>query len=147
MPVTDVFDALQSTMGALYVNDFNKFGRTYRVQMQADARSASKPEDLGDVYVRSTTGEMIPLKSLLHDSQIVGPEQLERFNGFLAAKVLGSGKPGCQLRRGDRGGRGGRRHVAARGLHRSRGPARRSRRSAPARRRPSPSASPSSWCS
>ena len=54
MPVQDVFEALQSTMGALYVNDFNKFGRTYRVQMQADAPYRAQPEDLGAVYVRST---------------------------------------------------------------------------------------------
>jgi multidrug efflux pump len=95
VPVTDVFDALQSTMAALYVNDFNKFGRTYRVQMQADAPFRARPEDLGAVYVRSTTTrEMIPLKALIRTSNVVGPEQLERFNGFLGAKVLGAGKPG-----------------------------------------------------
>jgi len=95
VPVQDIFDALQSTMASLYVNDFNKFGRTYRVQMQADAPFRSKPEDLGDVYVRSTTTrEMIPLKALIRTTNVIGPEQLERFNGFLAAKVLGSGKPG-----------------------------------------------------
>ena len=95
VPVQDVFDALQSTMGALYVNDFNKFGRTYRVQMQADAPYRAQPEDLGAVYVRSaTTREMIPLKALIRVTNTVGPEQLERFNGFVAARVLGSGKPG-----------------------------------------------------
>src|SRR5688572_16989441 len=66
VPVQDVFDALQSTMSALYVNDFNKFGRTYRVQMQADAPFRAQPEDLGAIYVRSaTTREMIPLKALI----------------------------------------------------------------------------------
>jgi hydrophobe/amphiphile efflux-1 (HAE1) family protein len=95
VPVQDVFDALTSTMAALYVNDFNKFGRTYRVQMQADAPYRAQPEDLGAVFVRSsTTREMIPLKSLIQTSNVVGPEQLERFNGFVAARVLGSGKPG-----------------------------------------------------
>jgi hydrophobe/amphiphile efflux-1 (HAE1) family protein len=95
VPVSDVFDALQSTMGSLYVNDFNKFGRTYRVQIQADAPYRSKPEDLGNVYVRSgTSGEMIPLKAMLRTTSVVGPEQLERFNGYVAAKVLGGGKPG-----------------------------------------------------
>jgi multidrug efflux pump subunit AcrB len=95
VPVQDVFDALQSTMGALYVNDFNKFGRTYRVQMAADAPFRDKPEDLGAIYVRSNASrEMIPLKALLTSASTVGPEQLERFNGFLAARVLGSGKPG-----------------------------------------------------
>jgi hydrophobe/amphiphile efflux-1 (HAE1) family protein len=95
VPVQDIFDALQSTMAALYVNDFNKFGRTYRVQIQADAPFRSQPGDLGAVYVRSSLSrEMIPLKSLIQTSNVVGPEQLERFNGFLAARVLGNGKPG-----------------------------------------------------
>src|SRR3954470_20238879 len=95
VPVQDVFEALSSTMAALYVNDFNKFGRTFRVQMQADAPFRAQPDDLGAVYVRSsTTREMIPLKSLIQTSNVVGPEQLDRFNGFVAARVLGSGRPG-----------------------------------------------------
>jgi len=95
VPVPEVFEALQSTMSALYVNDFNKFGRTYRVQMQADAAFRAQPEDLGSVYVRSqTTREMIPLKALIRTSSVIGPEQLERFNGFVAARVLGNGRPG-----------------------------------------------------
>jgi hydrophobe/amphiphile efflux-1 (HAE1) family protein len=95
VPVQEVFEALQSTMGALYVNDFNKFGRTYRVQLQADAPFRSQPDDLGAVYVRSSASrEMIPLKSLITTSSTVGPEQLERFNGFVAARVLGSGAAG-----------------------------------------------------
>jgi hydrophobe/amphiphile efflux-1 (HAE1) family protein len=94
VPVQDVFDALQSTMSSLYVNDFNKFGRTYRVQMQADAPFRAQPEDLGGVYVRSASREMIPLKALITTSNVVGPEQLERFNGFVAARVLGNGRPG-----------------------------------------------------
>ncbi len=95
IPVNDVFDALQSTMGALYVNDFNKFGRTFRVQIQAEAAFRSKPEDLGAVYVRSaTSGEMLPLKTLLRIDSRVGADQLDRFNGYVAAKVLGAGAPG-----------------------------------------------------
>jgi HAE1 family hydrophobic/amphiphilic exporter-1/multidrug efflux pump len=95
VPVQEVFEALQSTMGTLYVNDFNKFGRTYRVQMQADAPFRAKPDDLGNVFVRSgASGEMIPLKALISTQSVVGPEQLERFNGYVAAKVLGAGKPG-----------------------------------------------------
>ncbi|MDB5903336.1 MAG: transporter, partial [Betaproteobacteria bacterium] len=95
VPVSDVFDALQSTMGPLYVNDFNMSGRTYRVQMQADASYRAQPDDVGQVYVRSnTTNEMIPLKALIRMTSVTGPEQVERYNGFLSAKVLGSGKPG-----------------------------------------------------
>jgi multidrug efflux pump subunit AcrB len=95
VPVQEVFDTLQSTMAPLYINDFNKFGRTYRVQVQADAPFRSQPEDLGAVFVRSSASrEMIPLKSLISTTNVVGPEQLERFNGFVASRVLGSGRPG-----------------------------------------------------
>jgi len=95
VPLSDVFDALQSTMGALYVNDFNKFGRTYRVQVQADPQYRIRPEDLGNVYVRSSSsGEMVPIKSLVRVQSIVGPDQLDRYNGFVAAKVLGGAATG-----------------------------------------------------
>ena len=95
IPVNDVFAALQAQMGSLYVNDFNKSGRTYRVTIQADAPFRSKPEDLGNIYVRSaTTSAMIPLKALITVNNIVGAEQIERYNGYIAAKLLGSAKPG-----------------------------------------------------
>ncbi|HEX5539395.1 MAG TPA: multidrug efflux RND transporter permease subunit, partial [Methylophilaceae bacterium] len=92
--VADIYATLQSTMGSLYVNDFNRSGRTYRVQLQAEPQFRMKPEDLGKVYVRSKTGNMIPLSALSKTSNIVGAEQLERYNGLLSAKVLGSGAPG-----------------------------------------------------
>jgi multidrug efflux pump subunit AcrB len=70
-------------------------GRTYRAQVQAAAPYRAQPDDIGQVYVRSnTTGEMIPLKALLRITSITGPEQVERYNNFLAAQILGSGKPG-----------------------------------------------------
>ncbi|MGE5142573.1 MAG: efflux RND transporter permease subunit, partial [Acidobacteriota bacterium] len=94
VPLKTVFDALQSTMGVLYVNDFNKFGHTYRVELQAEGQYRAKPEDLGNVYVRSTNGDMIPVKALTTTKAIVGPEQLDRYNGFLSAKVLGNSAPG-----------------------------------------------------
>ncbi len=95
IPVNDVFAALQAQMGSLYVNDFNKSGRTYRVTIQADAQYRAKPEDLGNIYVRSaTSGNMIPLKALIKVEDIIGPEQIERYNGYIAAKVLGGAKPG-----------------------------------------------------
>jgi multidrug efflux pump len=94
VPVSDIFDALQGTMGALYVNDFNKFGRTYRVQIQAESAFRARPEDLGNVYVRSSAGDMLPLKSLLTVTQIVGPEQIDRYNSFISAKVLGNAAQG-----------------------------------------------------
>ncbi|CAN4272956.1 AcrB Cation/multidrug efflux pump [Methylophilaceae bacterium] len=91
VPVADIYATLQSTMGSLYVNDFNKSGRTYRVQLQAEAEYRMRAEDLGKVYVRSNTGQMVPLSALSKVSNIVGAEQLERYNGLLSAKVLGSG--------------------------------------------------------
>ena len=95
VPASAIFNTLQANLGSFYVNDFNKFGRTYRVQMMADAPYRSQPEDLGAIYVRSTsTREMIPLKTLIRTTSTVGPEQLERFNGFVAARVLGNGRPG-----------------------------------------------------
>ncbi len=94
VPVADIYATLQSTMGSLYVNDFNKSGRTYRVQLQAEAEYRMKAEDLGKVYVRSNTGKMVPLSALSKVSSIVGAEQLERYNGLLSAKVMGSGAAG-----------------------------------------------------
>jgi HAE1 family hydrophobic/amphiphilic exporter-1/multidrug efflux pump len=95
VPVTDVFAALQATMGAFYVNDFNMAGRTFRVQVQSDAAFRARPEQIGNVFVRSTTTDaMIPLSAVLRVEDVIGSEQVDRFNGFVAAKVLGNGKPG-----------------------------------------------------
>jgi hydrophobe/amphiphile efflux-1 (HAE1) family protein len=94
VPVSEVFDTLAATMGAFYVNDFNKFGRTYQVQLQAEPQYRSRPEDIGTVYVRSGQGEMIPLSSLVSVQFVAGPEIVERFNNFPAAKVLGAAAPG-----------------------------------------------------
>ncbi len=95
IPVADIYSTLQSTMGALYVNDFNKAGRVYRVQLQAEANYRMKADDIGKVYVRSaTTNAMIPLSAVSKVKNVVGPEQVERFNGFIAAKVMGDSKPG-----------------------------------------------------
>src|SRR5262249_22780382 len=101
VPVSDIFDALQSTMGALYVNDFNKSGRTFRVQIQAESQFRARPQDLGNVYVRSTTnGQMLPLGSLLKIQPTVGPDQIDRFNGFVSAKVLAGTVPGVSSGQG-----------------------------------------------
>jgi multidrug efflux pump len=93
--IPDVYQTLQATMGTLYVNDFTfTNGRTYRVQLQADAPFRIDPKDLGQVYVRTAKGQMIPVSALIKVESIVGPEQLERYNGFLAAKVMGNSLPG-----------------------------------------------------
>ena len=106
--VTDVFDALQSTFGALYVNDFNRDGRVFRVHLQSDAQFRSRPDDIRDVYVRGGSGELIPLTALVTVREVTGPEVVERFNVFTSAKMIGSAAPGLQLGRGARGdGEGG----------------------------------------
>jgi hydrophobe/amphiphile efflux-1 (HAE1) family protein len=95
VPIAEVFGTLQAQLGSLYVNDFDRSGRTYRVTMQADAPFRSKPEDLGRLYVRSaSSGQMLPLKALISVRETVGPEQIERYNGHVAAKVFGNAKPG-----------------------------------------------------
>ena len=94
VPIADIYATLQSTMGSLYVNDFNRSGRTYRVQLQAEPQYRMKPEDLGKVYVRSQSGAMVPLSALSKIKNIIGAEQLERYNGLISAKVLGGGAPG-----------------------------------------------------
>jgi HAE1 family hydrophobic/amphiphilic exporter-1/multidrug efflux pump len=92
--VTDVFDALQSTFGALYVNDFNRDGRVFRVHLQSDSQFRSRPDDVRDVYVRGGSGELIPLTALVTVREVTGPEVIERYNVFPSAKVIGSAAPG-----------------------------------------------------
>lgn len=94
VPIQSVFETLQVYLGSLYVNDFNKFGRTYSVRAQADAAYRAKPEDIGKLKVRSLTGEMIPLAALLNVEATAGPERAMRYNGFLTADVNASPAPG-----------------------------------------------------
>ncbi|WP_273428898.1 efflux RND transporter permease subunit [Chitinibacter tainanensis] len=92
--INSVFDTMQATFGQVYVNDFNQFGRTYRVQLQSEADYRARPEDIANVYVRSANGTMIPLTSLVKVKSSVGPELAERFNIFQAAKLMIQPAPG-----------------------------------------------------
>ncbi|MDR3426652.1 MULTISPECIES: efflux RND transporter permease subunit [Silvimonas] len=94
VPVNQVFNTLAATFGSQYVNDFNLFGRTYKVQLQSEADFRSQPDDIRNVFVRSASGEMIPLSSLVKVRPIVGPELVERFNVFSAGKVMLTPAPG-----------------------------------------------------
>jgi multidrug efflux pump len=94
VPVTDVFETLQTYLGSVYVNDFNKFGRTYSVRVQADAQFRARADDVGQLKVRSTTGEMVPLSALLNVRASAGPERAMRYNGFLSADISGGPAPG-----------------------------------------------------
>jgi multidrug efflux pump len=89
VPIDAVFTTMQSTFGSLYVNDFTLFGRVFRVTLQSEAAFREKPEDLRNVFVRSSTGEMIPLDSLVTVERVIGPDLIERFNAFTAAKIMG----------------------------------------------------------
>ncbi|MGY4830844.1 efflux RND transporter permease subunit [Sphaerotilaceae bacterium SBD11-9] len=94
VPVTDIFDTLQIYLGSLYANDFNKFGRTYSVRVQADAAFRARAEDIGLLKVRSTSGEMVALSSLMKVTPTFGPERAMRYNGFLSADINGGPAPG-----------------------------------------------------
>ena len=92
--IDDIFTTMQSTFGSLYVNDFTLYSRNYRVTMQAESAYRNSPEDLRDVFVKSDSGEMVPLYSLLDFDRVVGPDVMERFNLFSAAKIQGQPAPG-----------------------------------------------------
>ncbi|MBB3945495.1 multidrug efflux pump [Rhizobium skierniewicense] len=92
--VTDVFETLQIYLGSLYVNDFNAFGRTYSVRVQADAKFRAQSDDIGQLKVRSSNGQMIPLSALLKVDATTGPERTTRYNGFLSADINGGPAPG-----------------------------------------------------
>ncbi|MDI3380845.1 efflux RND transporter permease subunit [Xenophilus aerolatus] len=94
VPVTDIFDTMQIYLGSLYANDFNKFGRTYSVRVQADAPYRARAEDIGMLKVRSSSGEMIPLSALLKVQSSFGPERAMRYNGYLTADINGGAAPG-----------------------------------------------------
>jgi multidrug efflux pump len=91
--ISDVFSTLQIYLGSVYVNDFNKFGRTYSVRVQADAPFRARAEDVGFLKVRSSSGEMVPLTALLNIRSSVGPERAMRYNGFLSADINGQAAP------------------------------------------------------
>jgi len=94
VPVQDIFDTMQVYLGSLYANDFNKFGRTYSVRVQADAPYRARAEDIGLLKVRSTSGEMVPLSALMKVDSSFGPERAMRYNGYLTADINGGPAPG-----------------------------------------------------
>jgi len=95
VPVSDAYSALQAFLGGLYVNDFNLYGHTWQVIVQAEPEFRDGPDDINRFYVRSaTTGSMIPLSTLATVKQITGPEVIFRYNRFRAVTILGSPAPG-----------------------------------------------------
>jgi len=94
VPVTAIFEAMRVFMGSAYVNDFNMFGRTYRVTAQADGDFRLDPESVSKIRVRSLDGAMVPLGSLVTFREIAGPERVPRYNLFPSAEVQGAAAAG-----------------------------------------------------
>lgn len=89
VPINSVYTVMQSTFGSLYVNDFTYMGRNFRVSVQSEAKFRRTPDDLRYVYVKSNDGKLVPLSTLLNVERVTGPELVNRFNIFPAAKVMG----------------------------------------------------------
>ena len=94
IPLNDLFDTLQVYLGSLYVNDFNRFGRTYQVNVQAESPYRLQPEDISHLRTRNLAGEMIPLGSVVTVKPTYGPDRVMRYNGFPAAEINGAAAPG-----------------------------------------------------
>ncbi len=92
--ITDIFNALQSTLGSFYVNDFNVFGRTWQVNVQAETPFRDNIDDIYEIYVRNAQGGMVPIRALADAKLVQGPQTVVRYNGFRAAIVNGAAKPG-----------------------------------------------------
>jgi hydrophobic/amphiphilic exporter-1 (mainly G- bacteria), HAE1 family len=92
--ITDIFNALQSTLGSFYVNDFNVFGRTWQVNVQAETQFRDNIDDIYQIYVRNAQGGMVPIRALAEAKLVQGPQTIVRYNGFRGAIVNGAAKPG-----------------------------------------------------
>jgi hydrophobe/amphiphile efflux-1 (HAE1) family protein len=92
--IGDVYQTLQVQLGAVYVNNFNKYGHVFQVMLQAEPNFRSTLEEVGNIYVRSLDGHMIPINSLVTFKQSAGPNLVSRFNNFPAAKIIGDSAPG-----------------------------------------------------
>ena len=92
--ISDIFDTLQVYLGSLYANDFNRFGRTYQVNVQADQQFRLEPEQIGQLKVRNNRGEMVPLSTFVKVNDSAGPDRVMHYNGFLTAEINGAAAPG-----------------------------------------------------
>ncbi|SDL05404.1 multidrug efflux pump [Modicisalibacter muralis] len=92
--IDDIFQTMQIYLGSLYVNDFNRFGRTYQVIAQADQQFRLEPEQIGQLKVRNASGEMVPLASFVDVQRASGPDRVMHYNGFLTAEINGGPAPG-----------------------------------------------------
>ncbi|HEY2738226.1 MAG TPA: efflux RND transporter permease subunit, partial [Thermoanaerobaculia bacterium] len=94
IPITDIYQSLQAFLGGTFVNQFNRFGRQWRVYLQGEGEERVRPEDIGQFYVRNNDGNMVPLSAITTIRQINGAEYTQRFNLFRAAQINGAAAPG-----------------------------------------------------
>lgn len=94
VPLQSVFNTIQTYLGSTYVNDFNKFNRTWQVRVQGDSMFRRNPEDISKLFVRNKDGKMIPLGSLINARYEVGPMRVDRYNLYPTAKIMGENAPG-----------------------------------------------------
>ncbi len=97
--INDAYKTLQLTLGSYYVNDFNLYGRTYQVNVQSESKLREKPDDLNAIFVKSESGKLIPISSLITTKRSIGADTLDRFNGLSAAKI--EGEPALGYTSGD----------------------------------------------
>src|SRR5262249_13682615 len=95
IPISDVFAGLQIFLGSLYVNDFNAFGRVWRVQLQAEPEYRATPSDIARLYVRSQPGQMVPLSTLVTVRPVTGPDTITHYNLYRSAEIAGDTAPGA----------------------------------------------------
>ena len=94
IPLDEVFGALQTYLGSAYINDFNKFGRTWQVMAQADHQFRTRPDDIRNLDVRNASGKMVPLGTLVAVEETVGPQTILRYNLYPTASITGEAAPG-----------------------------------------------------
>jgi len=92
--IGELYQSLQVLLGSLYVNNFVKFGRVFQVVAQAEAQYRETLDDIGDIYIRNTKSQMVPMSALVNVMYKPGPSLISRFNGFVATKIIGSSAPG-----------------------------------------------------
>jgi multidrug efflux pump subunit AcrB len=95
IPVSDIFQSLQVYLGGLEVNDFNLFGRTYKVVVQAEPQFRARPDQIGNIFVRTGNGDMVPMSTLAKTTRKIGPDVIQRYNMFRSAEINSSNAPGA----------------------------------------------------
>ena len=94
VPISSVYQTLQAFLGGAYINQFNRFGRTWRVYLEAEGEDRMSPQDIAEYYVRNSSGEMLPLSTFVSTQRVYGPEYTNRFNLYRSAQVIGGPAPG-----------------------------------------------------